>query len=155
MRLWHVDLIHVLPYHQLLGQWRECCLIAKEWAEYGKPNHVLVNNVIKYPLVHYIWYCHVVIEEMENREYAISDLAKERLVKNLERIKESLQLFTLWTEVDFPIPEGVSIYPNWMNERYLIQCYFNLEEKYDRGAISPVEWDIIDDYVSSRVEHLL
>lgn len=29
MRLWHKDLITVLPSMQLKGQWRECCLIAK------------------------------------------------------------------------------------------------------------------------------
>ena len=32
MRLWHKDLICVLPKNQLLGQWREVCLIAKEIA---------------------------------------------------------------------------------------------------------------------------
>lgn len=30
MRLWHKDLIEVLPRQQLLGQWRECCAIAKK-----------------------------------------------------------------------------------------------------------------------------
>ena len=29
MRLWHVDLIEVLPRKQLLSQWRECCCIAR------------------------------------------------------------------------------------------------------------------------------
>jgi uncharacterized protein (TIGR02328 family) len=33
MRLWHKDLISVLPRQQLLGQWRECCLIARNIAE--------------------------------------------------------------------------------------------------------------------------
>ena len=37
MRLWHKDLIYVLPRQQLLGQWRECCLIAKNIAEKGTP----------------------------------------------------------------------------------------------------------------------
>ena len=33
MRLWYKYLIGVLPQKQLLGQWRECCLIAKNIAE--------------------------------------------------------------------------------------------------------------------------
>ena len=32
MRLWHKDLIPLLPRQQLVGQWRECCLIAKQIA---------------------------------------------------------------------------------------------------------------------------
>lgn len=31
------------------------------------------------------------------------------------------------------------IYPEH-NSRYLHQCYFNLQEKYDRGIISKKEW---------------
>ena len=29
MRVWHKDLLDVLPRQQLLGQWQECCLVAK------------------------------------------------------------------------------------------------------------------------------
>ena len=49
MRCWHKDLISVLPKQQLLGQWRECCLIAKNIAEQGTPNHILVNRIFNYP----------------------------------------------------------------------------------------------------------
>ena len=27
-----------------------------------------------------------------------------------------------------------------MNDRYLTQCYYNLQEKYDRGGIPEAEW---------------
>ena len=50
MRLWHKDLISCLPRLQLIGQWRECCLIAKNIAEKGTPNHLLVNKIISYPI---------------------------------------------------------------------------------------------------------
>ena len=46
MRLWHKDLIPVLPRQQLIGQWRECCLIAKQISEKGTPNHILVNKIM-------------------------------------------------------------------------------------------------------------
>lgn len=32
------------------------------------------------------------------------------------------------------------IYPDKMNDRYLKQCLFNLQEKYDCGGISKEEW---------------
>ena len=46
MRLWHKDLIPYLPRQQLLGQWRECCCIAKSIHDKGSPNHLLVNKII-------------------------------------------------------------------------------------------------------------
>lgn len=155
MRLWHVDLIPYLPCKQLVSQWRECCCVAKDWADYGSPNHVLVNVITKYPLNHYIWYCHKVIEEMTNRGYDVRGISVERLNHNIETIRDKARLFNLYPDVTDPIPENVVIYPDWHNDRYLLQCYFNLEEKYDRGGILPWEWDIVDDYVSSVLERLL
>lgn len=155
MRLWHVDLIPYLPCKQLISQWRECCCIAKDWADYGSPNHVLVNIVIKYPLIHYIWYCHKVIEEMKNRGYDVREMSIERLNHNIETIGLRDRLFNLYSDVQDPIPKNAIIYPHWHNDRYLLQNYFNLEEKYDRGGIQQWEWEIIEDYVSSRLEHLL
>ena len=49
MRLWHKDLIDVLPNGQLLGQWRECCAIARNIKAKGTPNHLLVNKIMDYP----------------------------------------------------------------------------------------------------------
>ena len=155
MRLWHVDLIPYLPCRQLVSQWRECCCIAKDWAEYGSPNHVLVNVITKYPLNHYIWYCHKVIEEMTNRGYEVRDISIERLNHNIETIRDKAGLFDLYPDVTNPIPENALIYPHWHNDRYLLQNYFNLEEKYDRGGMQEWEWEIVNDYISSRLEHLL
>ena len=53
MRLWHKDLIPRLPRQQLLGQWRECCLIAKQIDTKGTPNHVLVNRIMDYDPWHF------------------------------------------------------------------------------------------------------
>ena len=47
MRLWHQDLLPLLPRQQLLGQHRECCALrGKGW---GKP-HGVVNYVFEHPL---------------------------------------------------------------------------------------------------------
>ena len=72
MRLWHKSLISVLPRKQLLGQWRECCLIAKGIKENGTPNHLLVNKVTNYPPGYFLGYCRAIYSEMINRKYTVS-----------------------------------------------------------------------------------
>ena len=50
MRLWHTELIKVLPREQLVAQWRELCAIAGAVQKNGTPNHILVNFVLDYDL---------------------------------------------------------------------------------------------------------
>ena len=45
MRIWHKDLLDVLPKQQLLGQDRECCLIESEIIKNGFVEHILVDFV--------------------------------------------------------------------------------------------------------------
>ena len=75
MRLWHWKLIPVLPRQQLLGQWRECCLIAKSIKENGTPNHILVNPIMDYPMAHFITYSRLVFDEMDRRDYSVHSTA--------------------------------------------------------------------------------
>lgn len=126
MRLWHKDLIPVLPKQQLLGQWRECCLIAKNIAEKGTPNHILVNRIMDYPIEHFFRYGIRVMNEMERRGYKV-DLYK----------------FTRWFDRLSAEREYESIFDTWHNDRYLKQCYYNLQEKYDCGGITQAEWDTL------------
>lgn len=126
MRLWHKNLISVLPRQQLVSQWCECCCIAKNIANNGTPNHILVNKIMDYPIEHFIAYTTLVKQEMQKRGY-----------------KCDVNRFTKWLEWDaFKILPS-EIFEDWHNERYLIQCLFNLEEKYDCGGISKEEWNNI------------
>ena len=128
MRLWHKDLIPLLPRQQLLGQWRECCLIAKQIAENGTPNHVLVNKVTEYPKDHFYTYCKLVQREMYRRKYRMTMAAQLKI----------------WRELWDYIPDG-NVFPGWHNDRYLRQCLANLQEKADCGAIPAEEWKRITD----------
>ena len=38
-------------------------------------------------------------------------------------------------------------FPGWHTDRYLLQCYFNLEEKYDCGMIPEYEWKPIEEFI--------
>lgn len=127
MRLWHKDLIRYLPRKQLIAQWRECCCIARNIHENGTPNHILVNPVLDYPEDEFNTYAEMIVEEMRNRRYEI-DIWK----------------FYRWRYDKNAILPG-SIFRGWHSQRYLVQCYYNLQEKYDRGGISEEEWRIFED----------
>lgn len=129
MRLWHKDLIKVLPRQQLLGQWRECCLIAKEIKEKGTPNHLLVNRIMEYPMEDFYTYGYAVFQEMYSRGYKV-DIGKFNKYFNFSDLDENN------VRGDY--------FKDWHNARYLKQCFYNLQEKYDCGGISEEEWHDIN-----------
>lgn len=130
MRLWHKDLIPYLPRQQLLGQWRECCAIAKSIAEKGTPNHVLVNRIMEYPIDNLDSYTSLIYAEMHKRGYS-PDWSRYRYYRPTMVINCSLY--------------GNDLFHGWHNDRYLRQCLYNLQEKYDCGAIPEYEWKKITD----------
>lgn len=70
MRLWHEDLLSVLPRQQLLGQHRECCALrGRGW---GKP-HSVVNYVFKYDRSKLELYHMKVMQEMFRRGYRVTE----------------------------------------------------------------------------------
>lgn len=140
MRLWHKYLIGALPRKQLLGQWRECCLIAKNIAEKGTPNHLLVNKVMEYPISEFCDYCNIVLKQMVIRGYNVSEKSIHCLENNVGfRVDSDLNM---------------GIFKCWHNNRYLTQCLYNLQEKYDCGGISKEEWETLrskyQDLISSE-----
>ena len=128
MRLWHKDLIPVLPRQQLMGQCRECCLIAKNVHD-DKLNHLLVNKVNYYMPDHLYSYGVLVGEEMERRGFNINPEAFLKYFCDYGFLRQ------------LPVKE---IFYNWHNDRYFTQCFYNLQEKYDCGGIS------FDDYIKIK-----
>ena len=132
MRLWHKDMIHVLPEKQLLGQWREVCLIARA-INRGNLNHVLVNKVKDYDPEHLYAYGALVYHEMVKRDYkAVFD--------------RFAQYFPAHIDSDVCPVTRSKLYDGWHNDRYLRQCYANLEEKYDCGGVPDDEWRVVADF---------
>lgn len=125
MRLWHKDLIDVLPDMQLRGQWRECCLIAKALHE-GNLNHLLVNKVKEYPIDHFYTYCKTVSREMFNRGHKVTIVSSSKVYHQA------------WSYV-----EERALFDGWHTNRYLRQCLYNLQEKHDCGGIPDSEWERI------------
>lgn len=133
MRLWHKDLIPVLPRQQLLSQWRECCCIARNIAVNGTPNHLLVNKVLDYPPAHLHEYAARIDDEMTRRGY-----------------KCEWSKFAQWN-IGYKVEDGPvsnsDLFAGWHDERYLRQCFYNLEEKHDCGGISDDEWKLLVDFI--------
>lgn len=135
MRLWHFKLLQYLPRQQLLSQWRECCGIAKDIAEKGTPNHILVNKIVNYPLGMFTTYTRLVRDEMTNRGYTITTKALGKYRSNISKCCDKLN--------NYNINETGSVkdlYKGWHDDTYLRQCLYNLEEKYICGGITDEEW---------------
>lgn len=143
MRLWHYKLLPYLPRLQLISQYKECCCIMQNLNEKGTPNHILVNKILDYPMGDFFRYTIYVIEEMKNRGYKVNES------KFLDRYK--LYAETRWREIDRTITEPAiyEIYKDWHNDRYLKQCYYNLQEKYDCGGITKEEWEPLHNFITN------
>ena len=112
MRLWHYKLIPFLPKSQLLAQWRELNSIFKK-----QDRHILINYIYKYPKEHLYSYSVMVINEMKNRNYNIKSLSNFHNYFGKPVSKYYL----------------LEPFPAHHDNRYLKQCFYNLQEKYDRG----------------------
>lgn len=136
MRLWHKDLIPVLPEMQLRGQWRECVLIAKALHE-NNLNHVLVNRVKDYPTEHFFQYCGMVYNEMIARGYRADSI----------KLLQHTYIFKYIEAFRYQTVEYDDIFKDWHDKRYLRQCLYNLEEKAIAGGIPYQEWlKIVDKF---------
>lgn len=121
IRIWHKSLIHCLPNDQLRGQWRELSSIAGNILIKDSPNHILVNKVMNYPLNHFISYAFYVREEMTKRGFRTMSNVWEKITSVAD---------------DYNILPLEELFPGWHDDKYLRQCYYNLEEKYDCGSVS-------------------
>ena len=123
MRLWHKDLIKVLPQAHLVAQWRELSAIAGAIEKNGTPNHVLVNFVLDYDYDNFISYAHYIREEMTKRGIRTMNSVWDKIVS----------LKPEWTLL--PLDK---IYEQKMDNLYLKICYYNLYEKYLCGMFDDI-----------------
>lgn len=135
MRLWHKDLIPYLPDKQLLSQWRECCAIAKDISKKGKTNHILINRIGGYKISHFYKYCQLVADEMHHRGFETTNKSVEKIIAITDGF--------IRMEADCFITHDM-LFSSWHDDRYLTQCYYNLQEKYDCGGIKESDWNKIE-----------
>lgn len=109
------------------GQWRELNSIFKK-----QDKHILINFIYDYPKEQLLFYTDKVIEEFDKRGYKINKL--ENYKEYFKDINNVMYIFTVKNAV---------VYKNKMNEIYLRECLYNLEEKAFCGGISKEEWQKI------------
>ena len=116
MRLWHEQIIHLLPKNQLLGQHRECCALrGKGWNK----KHKTVDYVFIYSPYNLFIYHSKIMDEMEKRGYRVS---REWRDKNYRGQKAESYSNLEETSISTPI------YKEHNNE-YLLECIENLAGK--------------------------
>ena len=121
MRLWHKDLIKVLPREQLVAQWRELSAIAGAIQKNGTPNHILVNFVLNYSWNDFISYAYYVRQEMTNRGYRTMSSVWDKITS---------------VAADYNIIPFEEVYKEKMDETYFKICFYNLYEKILCGGIT-------------------
>lgn len=134
MRLWHYKLIPYLPKDMLISQWRECIAIKRQW-EKGTLKHRLVSYVMKHSKQYFMDYVAHIDIEMTIRG-----------IKHKDKYYNEILDFCI-NDIKQEIDDERDYYPKPYkehNNRYLKQCYYNLQEKYDRGIITEKEWEIIE-----------
>lgn len=136
MRLWHKDLIPVLPRAQLTAQWRELSAIAGRILADGTPNHILVNKIINFPMDVFITYAQLVRNEMTKRGYRTMNRVWNKIISTCPE----------WQEVPYK-----QLYDSWMNKTYLTICYYNLYEKYICHGIERYEWNKIEELYKNKI----
>ena len=140
IRLWHYKLLPVLPDKMIISEWRECIAIKRQW-EKGTLKHRLVSYVMDYDSRYFLIYVESVMNEMWKRKIKVNDKYwKELVVFFLDDDFMGSRMYIKKTEK----------YPEH-NDRYLKQCYYNLQEKADRGIITQEEWKKIEDLFKEEI----
>lgn len=116
MRLWHEQIIHLLPKNQLLGQHRECCVLrGNGW----KKKHKTVDYVFLYSPYHLFVYHSLVMDEMEKRGYKVSIEWRDKNYRG-----QKAEKYNNLEEININSP----IYKEH-NDEYLLECIENLRKK--------------------------
>ena len=116
MRLWHEQIIHLLPKNQLLGQHRECCALrGNGWNK----KHKIVDYVFTYSPYNLFIYHSKIMDEMEKRGYTVS---REWRDKNYRGQKAESYSNLEETNISSPIYKE-------HNDEYLLECIENLAGK--------------------------
>lgn len=145
MRLWHKYLIPVLPDKQLLSQWRECVAIASMLKSKGTPNHMLVNKVLNFNKSHFYNYCCMVVDEMYKRNFKVKESSRQKILDWVD--DEERQIGASIEKSD--------LFYGWHNDDYLIQCFFNLQEKYQCDGMSRCDYEDIKEKVISLIGEVI
>jgi len=146
MRLWHYKLISYLPNSQLIAQWRELNSIFKK-----QDKHILINYVYEYSKENLLFYTKLVLDEMIKRGY--KNIHADNYVKYFKDYIEIDRFSKNKAEIKIYLGIFDNPFPNHHTNRYLLQCFYNLQEKYNRGQkdFSEKQYKILEEFVKNEI----
>ena len=133
MRIWSKVLIPVLPTKQLKSMRYELGDMIKQ---YPNIRHSLVKFAYNYDIMFLYSYFMEVCKEMDNRNINMNRSYNENIMLLCSNKTRSNKNYEFIED----------------NDRYLKQCYYNLQEKYDRGIITKEEWKLIHKNIYGLIE---
>ena len=132
MRLWDYRLISVLPNAQLKAMRYEIGDMVKQ---YPKIKNRLVSYANDYDIKYLYSLFEDVLDEFDKRKINHNKKYDDEIEKTVKE-KSHFQFSYL------------KLYYEEHNDRYLKQCYYNLQEKADRGIISEQEWNKVEEFMN-------
>ena len=160
MRLWHYGLLPYLSDKAITTQWGELNTIM---SKKGKVDNLIVNYVYNYEPRELLKYAGLVILELKTRNILIYNYAVviQYFADNYE------EDFGEYGDVDDIINDIIYEAKDWVTlgnklfkdhhtQLYLLQCFFNLQEKFNRGA-KDLNLDIMEKltiFITSKFENM-
>lgn len=139
MRIWHKDLIDVLPDNLLLQLQNDCLTIIGNLVDFDSTGDDLCDRMLEYPKTHFTTYCTEVAREVMSRE--ITTQETHELIKEataMHSTETTFYSFIAWEDACYVTHQR--LFEFWHSPRYLQQCLLILEEMYDCDLIMYKDW---------------
>ena len=146
-RVWHKDLIPVLPRKVLMRQWRECCVIARNKVTAGSVGSARMRRIEDYPKAHFGRYALDVAKECEARGIPVDRM---QFFRWFDQWKDDSSVGSSLVDIDKD-----DVFSGWHNDRYMFQCWYDLQEMFDCGEITKEDWLRVCDSVGRRDEEVV
>ena len=133
-RIYHKDLIPVLPDNLLIFQLYDCLSISEELYFNGEPEDIITKKITKYMPDEFYTYFKLVCDEIIKRKINSNiqlDEFEENFVRNLSKYS-GRETFSI---IDYP-----RLFEGWHSTRYLQQCILQIEELYDNEFVELKDW---------------
>lgn len=139
MRIWHKDLIDVLPDNLLLQLQNDCLTIIGNLLDFDSTGDDLCDRMCEYPRTHFTTYCTEVAKEIISREINTNETLK------LIETATGMHLYEIATYPVLSLEDACYVthqrlFEFWHSPRYLQQCLLILEEMYDCDLIMYKDW---------------
>lgn len=165
MRLWPYQMFSVLPYRQMLAQWRECLavsgMLAKDLENKSGINHYIIDRVKNYSIEHFVVYCDLVRKEFERRNWTIgtntieklnNDINFENVLSKIEINEHDNNVITPSISIKYDNIEEILFY-GFHDDRYIKQCLYKFQEMYDCDALTSDVWKELQSKFSRLIEY--